>query len=94
MPRSGRLMRSPPRRSHPFGSCANGTIRIAWKTVPKGVAVTVWIIIGVCVVVGMTVVWWRDRRHHGRVDQRRVTDGVTKYQIDSDSLSRRDHYRD
>lgn len=53
----------------------------------------VWIIIGACVVVGMALVWWRDRRHHGRVDQRRVTDGITKYWTDDATLSRRDHYR-
>jgi len=33
---------------------------------------TVWITIGACVVLGLALVWWRDRRHHGRVDQSQV----------------------
>lgn len=55
---------------------------------------TVWIIIGVCVVAGLAWVWWRDRRHHGRVDQGRVGDGITKNWTDDATLSRRDHYRE
>jgi hypothetical protein len=55
---------------------------------------TIWIIVGVCVVVGLAVVWWRDRRHHGRVDQGRVRDGVTQHWTDADFLSCRDYYRD
>lgn len=55
---------------------------------------TVWIIIGVCVVAGLAVLWWRDRRHHGRVDQTRVHDGVTKHMTDGVTLARRDYYRD
>jgi hypothetical protein len=54
----------------------------------------VWIIIGVCVVMGLAVVWWRDRRHHGSVDQSRVRDGTTKHWVDEATLSRRDHYRE
>jgi len=54
----------------------------------------IWIIVGVCVVVGLALGWWRDRRHHGRVDQRRVTDGVTKYWTADLTMSRRDRYRD
>lgn len=38
----------------------------------------VWIIVGVVFVTFMSVVWWRDRRHHGRVDHRRVKDGITR----------------
>jgi hypothetical protein len=60
----------------------------------KEVAVTMWIVIGVCVVAGLALVSWRDRRHHGRVDQSRVTDGITKYWTDEGTLSRRDYYRE
>jgi hypothetical protein len=54
----------------------------------------VWIIVGACVVVALTFVWWRDRRHHGRVDHSRVRDGITKYWTDDVTMSRRDHSRD
>jgi hypothetical protein len=60
----------------------------------KEVAMTVWIIIGVCVLAGLALVWWRDRRHHGRVDQSRVMDGIAKNWTDGATLSRRDHYRE
>lgn len=49
--------------------------------VPQGVAMTMWII-GVSVAVGLAVVWWRDRRHHGRVDQGRMDDARWKTQYD------------
>jgi hypothetical protein len=60
----------------------------------KEVPMAVWIIIGVCVAAGLALFWWRDRRHHGRVDQSRVTDGIAKNWIDEGTLSRRDHYRE
>jgi len=53
----------------------------------------VWIIIGICVVVALAVLWWRDRRHHGRIDQQRVTEGITKYWTDDLTMSRRDHHK-
>jgi hypothetical protein len=53
-----------------------------------------WIIVGACILVGLAWIAWRDRRHHGRVDQRRVNDGITKYWDDEAHLSRRDYYRE
>lgn len=68
--------------------------RLTVTEVLKRFAMTVWIIVGVCVVVGLVGVWWRDRRHHGRVDQGHVRDGITQHWADAEFLSRRDHYRD
>jgi len=51
-----------------------------------------WLIVAAVVLI-LGLVWWRDRRHHGRVDQRRVNDGVTKLWTDDVSMSRRDHNR-
>jgi hypothetical protein len=52
-----------------------------------------WLILVAVVVLLGSVLWWRDRRHHGRVDQRRVNDGVTTMWTDDATMSRRDHHR-
>ncbi len=52
----------------------------------------IWVILAAVVLV-LGFVWWRDRRHRGHVDQRRVNDGVTKMWTDDMTLSRRDHDR-
>ena len=56
------------------------------------VEMVLWLIVAAVVLI-LGLVWWRDRRHHGRVDQRRVNDGVTKLWTDDVSMSRRDHNR-
>jgi hypothetical protein len=81
------------RRNPPIESCVCDPKPLSVEGLEE-VAMTVWIIIGVCFVAGLALVWWRDRRHHGRVDQRRVTDGITKNWIDEATLSRRDYYRE
>lgn len=52
-----------------------------------------WLIVSI-VVVALAFVLWHDRRHHGRIDQSRVRDGITRNWTDEATMSRRDHYRD
>ncbi|HYO39899.1 MAG TPA: hypothetical protein VER39_09605 [Nocardioidaceae bacterium] len=52
----------------------------------------IWIVVA-ALIVSLALVWWRDRRHHGAVDQRRINDGITRNWTDAESLSRRDTYR-
>jgi hypothetical protein len=49
-----------------------------------------WIVLLVVAVLALGYMLWRDRRHHGRVDQGRVNDGVTKMWTDDITMSRRD----
>jgi hypothetical protein len=54
----------------------------------------VWIFVGAGVLILLLLVWWRDRHHHLRVDQKRVHDGVTQQWDREAFMSRRDYYRD